>query len=166
MSRRLPQARGDEAELYERLHQPLERVVRARVGGPAACVEDACAFAWEQLLRRQPERSERLFGWLVTVAVREGWRLVRVERRQAAVEAGELEQVPAPEAELEQRLRALAALEALADLRPAEQRLLCLRCAGYSYRELAALERRGTNYVNKQLVRARRALRDREGGEI
>ena len=166
MSARLPQPCGDEAELYARLPRALERVVRARVGGPAACVEDACAFAWEQLLRRQPERSERLFAWLVTVAVREGWRLVRVERRQAAAEPGELERAAAPERELEQRLRALEALQALADLRPAERRLLCLRCAGYSYRELAALERRGTNYVNKQLVRARRALRDREGGEI
>ena len=34
MSRGVPEARGDEAELYARLHQALERVVRARVGGP------------------------------------------------------------------------------------------------------------------------------------
>ena len=165
MSRRR-QPVGDEAELYGSLHPALERAARARVRGRAACVEDACAFAWEQLLRHQPERSERLFAWLVTVAVREGWRLVRVERRQAAPDPAELEGAPAPERQLEERLRALAALEALAALRPAERRLLCLRHAGYSYREIAALERRGTNYVNKQLVRARRALREREGGEI
>ena len=81
MSRPLPESRGDEAELYARLHRALERAVGARVDGPAVCVEDACAFAWEQLLRKQPERSGRLFGWLVTVAVHEGWRLVRLERR-------------------------------------------------------------------------------------
>ena len=166
MSRELPQPRGDEGELYGRLNRALERAVRTRVTGPAACVEDACAFAWEQLLRYQPERSERLFAWLVTVAVREGWRLVRAERRQGAADPEEREGAAGAERELEQRLRALAALEALAALRPAERRLLCLRHAGYSYREIARLERRGTNYVNKQLVRARRALRERAGGEI
>ena len=165
MSRRLPEPRGDEAELYDRLHQPLERVVRARVRGPAVCLEDACAFAWEQLLRKQAERTERLLGWLVTVAVREGWRLVRLERRHAAADAGELDGVSGPERELEQRLLALAALQALAALRPAERRLLALRCAGYSYREIAALEKRGTNYVNKHLGRARQRLRTCAGGE-
>ena len=102
----------------------------------------------------------------MTVAVREGWRLARAERRQAAVDPAELEGAPGPERDLEQRLRALAALEALAGLRPAERRLLCLPHAGYSYREISAIERSGANYVNKQLVRARRALRERERGEI
>ncbi len=157
--------RGDEAELYERLHAALERVVHTRVRGPAACVEDACAFAWEQLLRTQPERSERLFGWLVTVAVHEGWRLVRLERRTAPLGADESHGLSDTELGLAERLRALEALEALAGLRPTERRLLYLRAAGYSYREIAAFERRGTNYFNKHLVRARRRLREREGGE-
>ncbi|MCA1701016.1 MAG: hypothetical protein LC790_19815, partial [Actinobacteria bacterium] len=135
MSRPRPAGRGDEAELYRRLSAPLERVVRARVRGPAAAVEDACAFAWEQLLRYQPERSEALFAWLVTVATHEGWRLVRIERRATAAEPRELEPVPGPERELEQRTRALEALRALAGLRPAERLLLALRAAGYSYRE-------------------------------
>jgi len=165
MSGDRPRLHGDEAELYSRLHAPLERVVRARVRGPAAAVEDACAYAWEQLLQRQPERSERLFGWLVTVATREGWRLVRIERRTAAAGAGELEQVRAPEGELELHARALEALQALAGLRPAEKRLLALRAAGYSYREICALERRTYSWVNRHLTRGTRRLREtgREG---
>ena len=165
MSGHPPEPLGDEAEIYQRLHEGLERVVRVRVDGPPACVEDACAFAWEQLLHKQPERTERLFAWLVTVAVREGWRLVRLERRHPAPDPGELHSVSGPERELEQRLLALEALQALAALRPAERRLLALRCAGYSYREIAALEERGTNYVNKHLGRARQRLRTLEGGE-
>ena len=145
MSRPLPDPRGDEAELYAGLHHALERAVRARVGGPAVCVEDACAFAWEQLLRSQPERTDRLFGWLVTVAVHEGWRLVQIERHHAAADPAELDRVTGPERQLEQRLLALEALQALAALRPAERRLLALRYAGYSYRvpSLSAFLRSG-----------------------
>lgn len=167
MSRPRPAARGDEAELYRRLGAPLERVVRARVRGPAAAVEDACAFAWEQLLRYQPERSEALFAWLVTVAIHEGWRLVRIERRQAAAGPAQLDSSPGPERELEARMRALEALKALAALRPVERRLLALRAAGYSYRELMEIERRSYTWVNRHLTRGSRRLRERrrEGGE-
>ena len=164
MSRAQPESRGDEAELYARLHAPLERAVRARVRGPAASVEDACSFAWEQLLRAQPERGERLFGWLLTVAVHEGWRLVRIERR-ASGGPGALERVPAPNRELENRARALEALQALAGLRPAEKRLLALRAAGYSYREICDIEQRTQSYVNRHLTRGRQRLRTRQGGE-
>ena len=161
----LPQPRGDEAELYARLHRALERAVRARVRGPAATVEDACAFAWEQLLRTQPERGETLFAWLVTVAVREGWRLVRIEQRAAPEDPIALDQVAQPERELENRARALEALQALAGLRPAERRLLALRAAGYSYREIQAIELRSYTWVNRHLTRGRSRLRARGGGE-
>lgn len=59
---------GDESELFQRHHQRLLRTVTARIWASQATVEDACAFAWLQLMRCQPERGERLFGWLVTVA--------------------------------------------------------------------------------------------------
>ena len=166
MSREPGAARGDEAELYERLNQPLERVVRARLRGPAAALEDACAFAWEQLLRCQPERSEALFAWLVTVATHEGWRLVRIERRARAAEPGVLDSVPGPERELEARMWALAALQALAALRSPERRLLALRAAGYSYRELAALEESSYTAVNRHLTRARNRVREGRGARF
>ena len=165
MKRGQPQPHGDEAELYSRLHAPLERAVCARVRGPAASVEDACSFAWEQLLRSQPERGERLFGWLLTVAVHEGWRLVRIERRAGAGGPAGLERIPAPERELENRARALEALQALAGLRPAEKRLLALRAAGFSYREICDIEQRTQSYVNRHLTRGRQRLRTRQGGE-
>ena len=165
MRQHAPHLRGDEAELYRRLGVPLQRVVRARVSGPAGTVEDACAFAWQQLLTHQPERSERLFGWLVIVATREGWRLVRIERRATLVGPAALEQAAGPERELEQRVCALEARQALAGLRPAERRLVALRAAGYSYREIAALEQRTYSWGNRHLARASRRLREREGGE-
>ena len=74
---------------------------------------------------------------------------------------------PQPRHELEQRTRALEALQALAGLRPAERRLLALRAAGYSYRELMEIERRSYSWVNRHLARGSRRLREREreGGE-
>lgn len=159
--------RGDEAQLYERLGARLERAVRARIGGPAATVEDACAFAWEQLLRTQPARGEQLFTWLVRVAEREGWRLVRIERRTELLPTSELDGLAGADAELANRQAALEALRALAALRPLERRLLALLVAGYSYRELMAIEHSSYTRINRHLTRGRRRLRDRTraGGE-
>src|SRR3954463_5374950 len=81
-------ARGDEAALFQEHHARLIRAVGRAVQAPTALVEDACGWAWEQLVRTQPDRGPRLFGWLRTVAVHEAFRLSRVQRRE-----GELEQL-------------------------------------------------------------------------
>jgi len=80
--------RGDEAELYRLHHERLERVVRRCVSGSHALIEDACSFAWLQLLAKQPERGPDLLGWLCTVAIHEGYRLSRLERRQDRLDVG------------------------------------------------------------------------------
>lgn len=48
--------------------------MRSHVVAPDALIEDACSTAWEQFMRYQRERGEKLFGWLRTVAIREAWR--------------------------------------------------------------------------------------------
>ena len=78
-----PVPRGDESDLFRLHHGDLLAAVRRAVRASDALVEDACGFAWEQLFACQPERQEKLFGWLRTVAVREAWRLSSVERRPA-----------------------------------------------------------------------------------
>ena len=50
-----------------------------------ALAEDACAHAWLQLCRTQPERTENLPGWLRVVALYEGYRLLRQVRREPLV---------------------------------------------------------------------------------
>ncbi len=83
--------RGDEDALYRAHHVHLLRVTRRRFPQvPDELVEDACAFAWAQLLRRQPER-DAVVGWLVVVARHE---LLRLLGRQAS--ACPLEEVPEP----------------------------------------------------------------------
>ena len=46
-----PPPRGDEAELFARYHDMLLRAVSRQASAPAVVIEDACAFAWLQLLR-------------------------------------------------------------------------------------------------------------------
>ena len=66
--------RGDEAALFTEHHERLERAVARAVTAPHQVIEDACAFAWLQLLRTDPER-EAIFAWLKVVATREAIRL-------------------------------------------------------------------------------------------
>jgi hypothetical protein len=49
-------------------------------------VEDACQRAWPILMRCQPQRGPTLFGWLCTVATREGCRLAAHDRRALSLD--------------------------------------------------------------------------------
>ena len=44
-------------------------------------IEDACAFAWLQSFRHQPDRERKWQGWLFRAAQREAWRLTAIRRR-------------------------------------------------------------------------------------
>ena len=65
---------GDEERLYTAHADKLRRVVGAAVHTSEANIEDACSFAWLQLLCDRPRR-ESVFAWLATVATRKAWRL-------------------------------------------------------------------------------------------
>jgi DNA-directed RNA polymerase specialized sigma24 family protein len=150
--------RGDEAQLYREHHAALQRSVGRAVNAPPACIDDACSFAWLQLLRLQPDR-ETVFGWLRTVAIHEAWRLAARERRDV-----HLELLPAWHErygadELDRSVGAHEALAALAALPERQSRYLALLIAGHSYSEIAQLCDATVTNVNKHLVRARSALR-------
>ena len=70
---RTPIARRTEDALFRRHHCALVRAVGRVVHASDALIEDACAIAWLQLIRTQPERTARLFGWLRTVAIHEAY---------------------------------------------------------------------------------------------
>ena len=170
---------GDEEVLYRRHHVALRRAVARAVQAPDAVIEDACAFAWLQLVRTQPERGPALLGWLRVVAVHEAYRLAGRERREGALEelvasaeegagaAGGWEHVLAGGRDLDASMEARAALGALAELPQRQRRYLALLVAGYRYEEIVELT--GATYTNvtKNLARARARLRAvaREGGE-
>jgi DNA-directed RNA polymerase specialized sigma24 family protein len=115
--------------------------------------DEACSFAWAQLLWHQPERPS-VAGWLWRVAVREVWRLEGVERAQQAL------YVHGSEASdpIEARRGWLEALDALRSLRPRQRRLLGLRAGGRDYHEISAATGDSCRTVDRQLVRARKLL--------
>jgi DNA-directed RNA polymerase specialized sigma24 family protein len=102
-----------------------------------ANVDEACSFAWIQLLRRQPRR-ETVLSWLTTVAIREAVRLDRRDRRDRHLVLGE---GPPSQCQTLTYAEAFAALEVVASLPPRQRELIGLQVAGYSRQEIAVLSR-------------------------
>lgn len=161
----VPPQHGDETALYQQHAAALTRSVRHAVKTTDATIEDACQFAWAQLLRHQPDR-DHVFGWLRTTAIREAWALSGRERRAISLDVptGEREDagtfadlVPARDIELE--LDAREALHALAMLRPKHRYAMSRLVAGLSYEEIQAEGGLSYTQVNRHLTRARAALR-------
>jgi DNA-directed RNA polymerase specialized sigma24 family protein len=73
--------RGDEPDLFLKFNRQLVRNVSQVVIADTEDVKDACAFAWLQFLRYQPERDQNWQGWLFRTAQRETWRLTAIRHR-------------------------------------------------------------------------------------
>jgi len=161
--------RGDEGELFVRHHPGLLRAVRGAVRAPEELIEDACANAWAILLRRQPDRGDTLFGWLRTVAVHEAYALSRQQRRTISLQdlgahdGEDWEAFIASGHTLEAAIEARRALGVLAALPARQRETLALAVAGFRYAEIQRL-RGDVSYtnVNKQVVKARRQIRELE----
>src|SRR4051812_37358573 len=152
---RFPPVRGDETELFRDFNDRLMRAVTrsARCTTPHT-VEDACAFAWTEFVRRQPDRAN-CHGWLVVVAKREAWRIERERfdsERQVPLPIDEIERaddVISPVEEVEIRHDVGEALGVLAELRPRLQRVALLRALQYTKPEIAAITGDSVGRVDK-----------------
>jgi len=131
--------RQDQEELFARHALRLRAVVSRSVRVSAANIDDACGFAWLQLVRRRPP-APVAFAWLCRTAVREAIRLDHRAARLTGLDqvAGvAADPIDGPERALE--LVAAGRQVRAARLRPREARVLGLRAAGYSRDEIAEL---------------------------
>lgn len=154
------------AALYRSKSKWLEEIVRLGVRHASdPVVEDACQFAWDQLVDHlSGVKRETALGWLARTAIREARRLRRREELfpslDAALElAGEgivRGESPAADELTERRDR----LRAVSQLPERQQRLLWLHALGLNYVEMAAQVGCTTRTIDRQLWRARRALRE------
>jgi RNA polymerase sigma factor (sigma-70 family) len=158
------QEAGDVELLYRSLAPRLERIVRLDVRAPDAVIEDACQFAWSRLVHhRERIHRETALPWLATTAVREAFKLIRRDCRERSLDAsldavgdaGCASPAPGPEELVEQ----LERLGAIATLPVRQQRLLWLQGLGLSYAEMASHEKCTVRTVERQLLRAKHAIR-------
>ena len=152
-------AHGDEAELFAVHHGHLVNRVTRHLRGHRDVAEEACAVAWLQLLRYQPERGPRLFGWLLTVARHEAYRLLRLEQREPSLEQLDRRPDHVGGRDPFEQLALAEQLALIAQL-PARQRLaLGLFARGYSYREICAATGQSYTWVNRHISEGRARVR-------
>lgn len=158
---------GDLSELYAALATRLEHIVRLDVRAPEPVVEEACQFAWSRLAyHRDRVRREAALSWLAQTAVHEAFKLIRRGAREMSLDetlegGGEASvglRAAAPEDIVAQRER----LARVKGLPVRQQRLVWLHALGLSYAEMASREGYTLRTVERQLLRARSALRSAE----
>lgn len=167
-----PGGAGDVGELYGLLAKRLEQIVRLDVRAPDAVIEDACQFAWSRLIHhRHRVHRETVMSWLARTAVHEAVKVVRRDRRELSLDGAAEDEdenpaivptVPGPDVLVERRER----LAELGRLPERQQRLLWMHALGLSYVEIAAHEGCTVRTVDRQLIRARRALNRTGDGDL
>lgn len=109
------------------------------------------------------EDEVNLVGWLYRVALNEGYNVLRSRKRRTARHEKFTRwffsaSSPDPAAEVEQRDIQNRVREILAGMKPREARLLLLRHAGLSYKELAVILNVAPGSVGSLLTRAERSF--------
>jgi DNA-directed RNA polymerase specialized sigma24 family protein len=123
---------GDEQALFRELHPRLGDHVRLLVRTSQANVEDACSFAFLQLLRYQPDR-DNAYAWLLRTATREAIKSDQRARRTIALRTcDDDDRVAEPADERtrpEHRVELLAALDIEnLDARDPDRRPIAILC--------------------------------------
>lgn len=154
--------------VYRRLARPVQRSVRHTVRAPLPVIEEACQTAWSRLLSADPPvAAEATLVWLTTTATREAVRAARRQRRELSLDG---DRSSAPVIQLHARRpgpdEAAELHEQLAEVRrlPArQQRMVWLQGLGYDYAEIAERTGDSRRTVERQLLRAKRTLRQSAG---
>ena len=144
-------------ELYRthacRVRRPVHGAVR---GVGAETVEDACQDAWLAMIRNLDRihggEDRQLYAYVVTAAIRRGWKLAARERRTTMMQAELPDRLDVAErAVAHERLRLAGASER-------QRRMLWLHALGFSRAEIAQATESTTRTVDRQLQRGRRRL--------
>lgn len=128
---------GDEYALFVRYDARLHAATFRATGASREDIDDACAYAWMQLVRHQPRR-ETVYPWLLTVSRREATRLRDV------AQGHRYDPVDGLEPMLPDRVDPIAGAEAvmdgrhrLSELSERGRKTVFLHGAGYTYADIA-----------------------------
>jgi DNA-directed RNA polymerase specialized sigma24 family protein len=153
-----PQRRDALSAFYSAQHGPLAiRVYHCVDRITPHDLQDACSFAWLQLSRRPDiDLDRRGIAWLSTVAIREGRRLTPTpdqdQPADRSMEPGDPLEHALTRCAHDERVRRFA------QLHPDQRRDLLLFAAGYSYRQIAAMNASTYTAVNHNINRGRARL--------
>lgn len=142
-------------QLFREHHQDLVARLVRRLAIPEDLAEDAAARAWERLLIRRP--TGHVEGWLYTVAKHEAFDLMAQCRREIPVASTSRNEGR----DLASVLEARRSLRLIAQLKPQQREVLCLRAQGHSYDSICRVTGRSYTWVNRHLTEGRRELRER-----
>ena len=150
--------RGEEAELFERYHRRLIRATAHQVVTTPENVDEACAFAWVQLLAHDVRR-ETAYAWLKEVARREAIRLAKLDRTIVPLgqEPGALDPELLPSNRGNPDVtpdRWEGALARLRELPERDARAVAMRAFGWRYEDIGRELGVNTARVNQILTRA------------
>lgn len=154
------------AAFYTKEAATLQRAVARSITGPEAMIEDACSYAWCQLVQHDSIQLDHVgFGWLYVVAKREAFRLSDRSRREPAV--GEPRELPDQSAlaspdiwqAVERRLTHQERVALVNVISPRKRELVLLHAAGFSYAEIVELTGNTLRTVERQILRGKRTLR-------
>ena len=159
------------AAIHRAHARELEHRVARRAHATPQTIEDACSHAWVQLLTHSQvdvgQPAWRVLAWLAQTATREVWRMQRQRRRDELVDPAALEQclqartAPGADDVMAQRDR----LRLVGEVAERPRRFLLRLATGHSYREIAVDEAVSLTTTARQIVRARRLLRELEAAQ-
>ena len=152
--------RGEQIERLYRTHAPrLARRLARQVRADGDVIEEACAFSWEQLLRHPDVNvcdERRVGAWLTTTAHRQALALMARRQRTRTASVADIERLAGPTRSRSDFYE--SRVEQLHRLPVRQQRFLLLQAAGYRVAEISQREHTTPRTVERQLVRARKAL--------
>ena len=156
-------AASDTAALFSRYDRKLRDRVSAVVNTSQVNIEDACMFAWVQLLRYELDEVDVAYSWLTTVAIREAIKLDRADRRTRPLpvdEHGAVIEPIDPRDQLAARdlLDHAAAVIQHAGLTSRQLEIISLQAWGLTYEQISARTGNSRRTVDRELVRARAKL--------
>ncbi len=147
------------AAMHRQHARELERRVARRARAEPQTIEDACSFAWMQLITHPSidldEPSHGALAWITRTAVHEAWRLEARRARDELLDEvalrSELRQREQTTPGVDQIAAQRARLGLVAQIPPRPRRFLLRQALGHSYREIAALSRAAVVVVGSAL---------------
>ena len=155
------------AAMHRNHARELERRVASRARAEPRTIEDACSFAWMQLITHPAidldGPPDGALAWITRTAVHEAWRLEAMRARDELLDEAalrrELRQHEQTTPGVDELVAQRARLDLVAQIPPRPRRFLLRHALGHSYREIAVDEHVSLTTTNKQIARARRLLR-------